>query len=226
MHRQSVSSYLRLSISYIRLRCISFLTMICPVAQWNTTPVSTMIKQILYRIKEFFINPCVEIIAAMVCKLWMKDNNSSKGGSLKSEYYEMLTPNYFVKYTGHAGWGNCTITAVAAEMDSWTLLTQSVWHGAQAGFVETILAFWLSRPPSATKLLRYDHNRDHADYPLTVLNGTAANAFTDGSAFHFICRRHQLRSSGAPAGLKSRAESVAALRTRYTTSSGDFGGWS
>ena len=44
------------------------------------------------------INPVIKIIAApWSSPVWMKDNGSSKGGSLKPEYYTAYA-NYFVKY--------------------------------------------------------------------------------------------------------------------------------
>jgi glucosylceramidase len=54
----------------------------------------------------------------------------------------------------------------------------------QADFIKNNLGPAFRAAGITTKIISYDHNCDRPDYPLTVLNDAAANAFVNGSAFH------------------------------------------
>ena len=54
----------------------------------------------------------------------------------------------------------------------------------QADFIKNNLGPAFQSAGITTKIITYDHNCDHPDYPLAVLNDAAANAFVNGSAFH------------------------------------------
>jgi glucosylceramidase len=54
----------------------------------------------------------------------------------------------------------------------------------QTDFVKNYLAPVFEVAGLATKIVVYDHNADHPDYPITVLNDEEAKQYVDGSAFH------------------------------------------
>ena len=54
----------------------------------------------------------------------------------------------------------------------------------QTDFIKNNLGPAFQAAGITTKIITYDHNCDHPDYPMTVLSDAAANAFVNGSAFH------------------------------------------
>jgi len=117
---------------------------------------------------------------------WMKTNHSAIGGSLKPEYYGTYA-NYFVKY----------ITGMKAEgipIDAITVQNEPLHPGnnpsmfmpahEQDEFVKNFLGPAFERNNLKTKIIIYDHNADRPDYPMSILDDTAAVKYIDGSAFH------------------------------------------
>lgn len=117
---------------------------------------------------------------------WMKDNNSLKGGSLKPEYYEVYA-NYFVKYIQGMAAEGITIDAITLENEPENpknnpsmLMTAE----QQATFVKKNLGPAFEKAGIKTKIVVFDHNCDHPEYPIAVLNDAEAKKYIDGSAFH------------------------------------------
>ena len=54
----------------------------------------------------------------------------------------------------------------------------------QTDFIKNDLGPAFNEAGITTKIIIYDHNCDHPDYPITVLSDAAARAFVNGSAFH------------------------------------------
>ncbi len=117
---------------------------------------------------------------------WMKTNDSSKGGSLKPEYYNVYA-KYFVKY----------IQAMKAEgirIDAITIQNEPLHPGNnpsllmlapdQAKFIKNNLGPAFKAANIDTKIIIYDHNADKPDYPISILNDPEAKKYIDGSAFH------------------------------------------
>ena len=118
--------------------------------------------------------------------VWMKDNGSSIGGSLKPEYYNVYA-QYFVKYIQAMKAQGITIDAVTIQNEP--------QHGGnnpsmlmsapqQATFIKGSLGPAFQAASVATKIIIWDHNCDNPSYPISILNDPAAKAFIDGSAFH------------------------------------------
>lgn len=118
--------------------------------------------------------------------VWMKDNGSSKGGSLQPQYFEVYA-NYLVKY----------VEAMANEgvrIDALTVQNEPLHPGNnpsllmlaedQKVFVRDHLGPAFAKTTLGTKIIVYDHNCDKPEYPLTILADEEAKAFVDGSAFH------------------------------------------
>lgn len=112
-------SYLRLSIGASDLNSSVFSYDDLPAGQTDITlsqfslskdqALVDMLKKILT------INPNIKIIATPWSPpVWMKDNGSSKGGSLKPEYYGVYA-QYFVKYIQEMKKNGITIDAVTPQ---------------------------------------------------------------------------------------------------------------
>lgn len=133
------------------------------------------------------INPNIKILGSpWSAPVWMKDNGSSIGGSLKPEYYSAYA-QYFVKY----------IQAMQAEgirIDAITPQNEPL-HGGnnpsmvmtseqQADFIKNHLGPAFQSAGINTKIIVWDHNCDNPGYPIAILDDPAAKAYVDGSAFH------------------------------------------
>jgi glucosylceramidase len=133
------------------------------------------------------LNPKIKIMGSPWSPpAWMKTNNLPKGGSLKTEYYDAYA-KYFVRYIkGMAGEG-IAIDAVTVQNepenpDNTPSLVMTAQE--QANFVKNNLGPAFAKASIKTKIVIFDHNCDHPEYPITVLNDGDAKKYIDGSAFH------------------------------------------
>jgi glucosylceramidase len=133
------------------------------------------------------INPEIKIMASPWSPpTWMKTNNSSKGGSLKPEYYDAYA-KYFVKYVQEMQKEGITIDAITVQNEPLhpgnnpSLLMPAE---EQATFIKTSLGPAFETSGIKTKIIIYDHNADRPDYPISILNDPEAAKYIDGSAFH------------------------------------------
>jgi glucosylceramidase len=133
------------------------------------------------------LNPEIKIMGSpWSAPAWMKDNNSPKGGSLKIEYYEVYA-KYFVKYIQGMEAEGISIDAITLQNEPENpknnpsmLMTAE----EQALFVKQYLGPAFQDAAIKTKIVVFDHNCDHPNYPITVLNDGDAKKFINGSAFH------------------------------------------
>jgi glucosylceramidase len=145
-------------------------------------------KNLIPILKEILtLNPEIKIMGSpWSSPAWMKDNNSPKGGSLKPEYYTVYA-NYLVKYIYAMKAEGISINAITLQNEPENpknnpsmLMTAD----EQALFVKRYLGPAFQTAGIETKIIVFDHNCDHPDYPITVLNDTEAKKYIDGSAFH------------------------------------------
>ena len=133
------------------------------------------------------INPNIKIIATPWSPpVWMKDNGSSKGGSLKPEYYGVYA-QYFVKYIQEMKKNGITIDAVTPQnepLHPGNNPSMYMTAEQQRDFIKNNLGPAFQTANLSTKIIVYDHNCDKPEYPLTILADTEASKFVDGSAFH------------------------------------------
>ncbi|MCC6413271.1 MAG: glucosylceramidase [Saprospiraceae bacterium] len=185
-------SYLRVSIGASDLSAEVFSYNDLPagqtdpnLAQFNlskdTVDLIPVLKEILA------INPDIKIMGSpWSAPVWMKTNGSSVGGNLKPEHYGVYA-QYFVKYIQAMKVQGITIDAITPQNEP--------QHGGnnpsmvmsalqQADFIKNHLGPAFQSAGLNTKIIVWDHNCDNPDYPITILNDPAANAFVDGSAFH------------------------------------------
>ena len=133
------------------------------------------------------INPAIKILATpWTAPVWMKDNGSSKGGSLQPQYYDEYA-SYFVKYIQGMKAEGLTIDAITPQNEPLhDGNNPSLYMTAeqQRDFIKNNLGPAFKGANITTKIITYDHNCDKPEYPLTILNDPAAKSFVDGSAFH------------------------------------------
>ncbi|GJM32218.1 MAG: glucosylceramidase [Saprospiraceae bacterium] len=133
------------------------------------------------------INPQLEIMGSpWSAPAWMKTNQSPIGGSLKPEYYKTYA-RYFVRYIQAMANADILIDAITLQNEpehpgnnpSMLMTAEN-----QADFVKNHLGPAFEEAALETKIIIYDHNCDHPEYPITVLNDPGAKKYIDGSAFH------------------------------------------
>ncbi len=133
------------------------------------------------------INPAIKILGSPWSPpVWMKDNGNSKGGSLLPQYYDVYA-RYFVKYIQQMKAEGITIDAITPQNEplhpgnnpSMLMIAEQ-----ERDFIKNDLGPAFRNAGVATKIIAYDHNCDHPDYPLTILSDDKARSFVNGSAFH------------------------------------------
>jgi glucosylceramidase len=133
------------------------------------------------------INPAIKIMASPWSPpIWMKDNFYSKGGSLMEKYY-VTYANYLATY----------IQEMAKEgIPIWSLTPQNeplnpgnnpsmyMTSQMQANFIKNALGPVFQKQNIQTKIIVYDHNCDHPEYAIDLLNDPEVRKYVNGSAFH------------------------------------------
>lgn len=144
----------------------------------NLIPV---LKQILT------LNPDIKIMGSpWSSPVWMKTNNLPKAGSLKPEYYDAYA-RYFVKYIQGMAKEGIVIDAITLQNepenpDNTPSLLMTAQE--QTNFVKNNLGPAFQEAGIKTKIIVFDHNCDHPEYPISILNDPEARKYIDGSAFH------------------------------------------
>jgi glucosylceramidase len=144
----------------------------------NLIPV---LKQILS------INPRLKIMGSpWSAPVWMKSNGKPKGGNLKKDFYPTYA-NYFVKYINAMAGEGINIDAVTLQNEPehpGNTPSMTMTAAEQAEIVRDHLGPAFKNAGIKTKIIVYDHNCDHPEYPIAILNDSSARKFIDGSAFH------------------------------------------
>jgi len=133
------------------------------------------------------INPAIKIMGSPWSPpTWMKDNGRSKGGHLLLKYYDAYA-RYFLKYILAMKKNGISIDAITLQNEPEhggnnpsMLMTAT----EQANFVANHLGPLFQKNNIGTKIIVWDHNCDHPEYPIAVLNNSMAKKYIDGSAFH------------------------------------------
>lgn len=133
------------------------------------------------------INPRIRLMASpWSAPVWMKTNNSTIGGRLKTEYYQAYAL-YFVSYIQQMKAEGIVIDAVTVQnepLHGGNNPSMEMSPAEQASFIKDYLGPAFNANHIATKIVIYDHNCDRTDYPLAVLADVQANGYIDGTAFH------------------------------------------
>ncbi len=169
------------------------------------------------------INPNIKIIAVpWSAPVWMKDNGSSIGGKLLPKFYQSYA-QYFVKYIQQMKAEGITINAICPQNEPLNPNNNpslQMLATEQLDFIKTSLGPAFRAAGLTTKIIAYDHNCDHPDYPETILADASAKDFVDGSAFHLyagdISALSQVHFAYPDKNLY--------FTEQYTASNGDFAG--
>ncbi|TDX01161.1 glycoside hydrolase family 30 protein [Dinghuibacter silviterrae] len=145
----------------------------------NVVPVLQMI---------LAINPNIKILACpWSAPAWMKTNQSTSGGSLLPQYYQVYA-NYFVKYIQAMKAQGIHIDAITPQNEPLNANNNPAMV-VQAVTEDTLVRFYLGPTFAAngiaTKIIVWDHNCDVPTYPETIFEDTATDKYVDGSAWHF-----------------------------------------
>ncbi|MBH2004365.1 MAG: glucosylceramidase [Sphingobacteriia bacterium] len=147
----------------------------------DTVDLIPVLKQILA------INPHIKIMGSPWSPpVWMKDNQNSLGGSLLPAYYSVYA-KYLVKYIQEMKAKGITLDALTIQNEPQhggnnpSMLMSAL---QQADFIKNHLGPQFRAAGITTKIVIWDHNCDHPEYPITVLNDPQAKQYIDGSAFH------------------------------------------
>lgn len=221
-------SYLRISIGASDLDESVFSYNDLPVGQTdlNLTQFSLApdMTNLIPLLKEILaINPSIKIMGSPWSPpVWMKDNNSSIGGSLQPKYYGVYA-QYFVKYIQKMKAEGIKIDAITVQNEplhpennpSLLMLAPQ-----QADFIKNHLGPAFQAATIDTKIIIYDHNCDKPDYPISVLNDAAAKSFISGSAFHLYAGD----ISALTTVRNAHPDKDLYFTEQYTPSTGDFSG--
>lgn len=133
------------------------------------------------------INPDIKILGSpWSAPVWMKDNNSTVGGSLQQKYYEVYA-QYFVKYIQAMNQNGINIDAVTPQNEPMNPKNNPsmymTWE-EERDFVKDALGPAFENAGIKTKIIVWDHNADLPSYPINILKDADAAKYIDGSAFH------------------------------------------
>jgi glucosylceramidase len=138
------------------------------------------------------INPAIKILGSPWSPpAWMKDNHDTRGGSLKPEFYDAYA-KYFVKYIEEMKAEGIRIDAITVQNEplnpnnnpSLLMLAPE-----EAVFIKNHLGPAFKAAGIDSKIILFDHNCDHPEYPISILNDPVAKQYVDGSAFHLYAGR-------------------------------------
>lgn len=190
-------SYLRISIGASDLDIAPFSYNDLPAGETDVDMLNFSINKdkehVIPVLKEILaINPNIKITASpWSAPTWMKTNQSTVGGSLRTEYYEAYA-TYFVKYIQAMEAEGITINAIIPQnepLNATNNPSMVMQASEQANFIKNHLGPAFQTANLTTKIIAYGHNPDRTDFPITVLNDAQANPFIDGSSFHLYAGR-------------------------------------
>lgn len=185
-------SYLRISIGASDLDSGVFSYNDLPVGQedlalskfslgHDTLNLIPVLKQIIA------IQPAIKIMASPWSPpTWMKSNKNSMGGILLTPYYAVYA-QYLAKYITMMKSYGITIDAITLQNEpendknNPSLLMNAT---EQANFIKNYVGPVFQQQNIKTKIVLFDHNCDHPEYPISILNDAQAANYVDGSAFH------------------------------------------
>jgi glucosylceramidase len=133
------------------------------------------------------INPKMKILASpWTAPAWMKDNDDVKGGSLKKEDYSVYAA-YWVRYLQGMKAEGIPIDALTPQNEPENpknTPSMVMTSEEEADFIGNHLGPALAKAGVTTRIISFDHNCDHPNYPVDLLKNAAAKKYTDGSGFH------------------------------------------
>lgn len=173
--------------------------------------------------KALAIQPKLKIMATPWSPpIWMKTNKASKGGRLLKQYYASYAL-YFVKYIQAMKKQGIKIDAITMQNEpehggnNPSLLMDAK---EQKDFLVNYLGPQLKAANITTEILLYDHNADHPNYPISILNDAKAKTYAAGTAFHLYLGNESALSEVHDA----HPDKKILFTEQWTGAKGDFGG--
>ena len=165
------------------------------------------------------INPTIKLLASpWSAPPWMKTNNNWVGGRLKPVYYTAYA-RYLVRYfdemkkLGFNFWG---LTPQNEPLHAGNEPSMAMSADEQLDFINNHLGPALEQSSHAIKILAYDHNCDHPEYPIAVANGSR---YVAGPAFHLYGG-----DISALTHVKNATRKDVYFTEQWTGANGDFDG--
>ena len=221
-------SYLRLSIGASDLSASVYSYNDLPAGQTDPEQLQFSLaedrKHVIPLLKEIVaIHPSIKLMGSPWSPpLWMKDNGSSIGGSLRPEYYPAYA-KYLVQYIQGMQAEGITIDAITPQNEPLhpgnNPSLYMTWQ-QQADFIKNHLGPAFRTAGINTKIIVYDHNADHPEYAINILNDPAARPFVHGSAFHLYAGDITALSTVHDA----HPDKHLYFTEQYTASTGSFSG--
>lgn len=185
-------NYLRISIGASDLDATVFSYDDLPVGEtdMNLTKMSLANDQqylipILKEIQQ--LQPQLKLIATPWSPpIWMKDNGKTMGGHLLPKFYDTYA-QYFVKYIQLMQKEGLNINAITIQNEpehggnNPSMLMTAM---EQTNFIKKHLGPVFKKNHIETEIVIWDHNADHPNYPIEILNDSVAKSFVSASAFH------------------------------------------
>ena len=143
------------------------------------------------------IQPNIKIMASpWSAPIWMKSNGISMGGHLLKKYYASYAL-YFEKYIK-------AMQAKGIQIHSLTMQNEPE-HGGnnpsmlmsaeeQTEFLRDYLGPQLKAAKLKTEIVLFDHNADHPNYPIAILNDAKARSYASATAFHLYLGKEEALS--------------------------------
>jgi len=173
--------------------------------------------------KALAINPSLKIMASPWSPpVWMKTNGFSMGGHLLKQYYATYA-NYFVKYIQAMQKQGIPITSVTLQNEpehggnNPSLLMDAQ---EQTNFLANYIGPQFKAANINTEVILFDHNADHPNYPISVLNDAVAKSYAAGTAFHLYLGHESALSEVHAA----HPDKKIVFTEQWTGAKGDFGG--
>jgi glucosylceramidase len=169
------------------------------------------------------VSPNIKILGSpWSAPAWMKTNENVKGGSLKPEYYAVYA-QYFVKYIKAMAAEGITIDAITIQNEPENpnnTPSMVMTASEQNDFIKNHLGPAFASAGLTTKIILFDHNCDHPEYPIAILNDPVTKPMVDGSAFHLYLGDISALSTVHNA----HPDKHVYFTEQWTSGSGDFGG--
>jgi glucosylceramidase len=145
-------------------------------------------KDVIPVMKEILaVNPDIKILGSpWSAPAWMKTNNNVRGGSLKTECYDVYA-RYLAKYVQFMQHEGITIDAITVQnepLNSRNTPSMQWLPNEQLDFIKNNLGPVFRKEGIVAKIILFDHNLDRPDFPLTTLRDQEAAQYVDGTGFH------------------------------------------
>lgn len=169
------------------------------------------------------LSPDVNLMASpWSAPAWMKTNGQAKGGSLRPEFFQAYA-DYFVRYVTAMQQQGITLHAVTLQNEPenpHNTPSMLMTAAEQASFVKNYLGPAFQKNQITTRIVVYDHNCDHPEYPISILNDSVARKFVDGSAFHLYAGEASAMANVHAA----HPDKNIYFTEQWTSAKGEFGG--